>query len=124
MTATFTLNSVLSYYHSVPWSLSFPGLISFGTFDEVFINIVDWLAALPRLRPCSQYHIRLSVQDSALSYNGVEIPFFLIMGCVGGLLGALFNYINYKLSIARIRLVAPILVGSCLISALCFLPNL
>ena len=35
MTSTFTLNVVLSYYHGEPWKLSYPGLISFGAFDDV-----------------------------------------------------------------------------------------
>jgi len=34
------------------------------------------------------------------------------MGCFGGLAGALFNYINYKLSIIRIRLVAYLALNS------------
>ncbi|XP_067934452.1 H(+)/Cl(-) exchange transporter 7-like isoform X2 [Watersipora subatra] len=75
MTATFTLNLILSAFHGVPWSLSYPGLISFGAFD----------------------------QDHSLNYNGLEIPIFLLMGCFGGLTGGLFNHINYKLSIHRIR---------------------
>ena len=35
------------------------------------------------------------------NYSGIEIPIFLLMGIVGGLLGALFNHINYKLTIFR-----------------------
>ncbi|KAF6041128.1 hypothetical protein EB796_000564 [Bugula neritina] len=57
MTATFTLNVMLSWYH----------------------------------------------KDNYLQYNGVELLFFVVMGCIGGLLGGLFNYINYKLSVLRIR---------------------
>ena len=38
-----------------------------------------------------------------IKYSGAEIPIFIAMGAVGGLLGALFNHINYKLSIFRKR---------------------
>ncbi|KAL4241084.1 H(+)/Cl(-) exchange transporter 7 [Mactra antiquata] len=37
------------------------------------------------------------------SYNSVEILLFITMGVIGGLLGALFNHINYKLTIFRNR---------------------
>uniref|UniRef100_A0A672S4U6 Chloride channel protein n=1 Tax=Sinocyclocheilus grahami TaxID=75366 RepID=A0A672S4U6_SINGR len=36
-------------------------------------------------------------------YNLYEIPLFIIMGALGGVLGALFNVINYWLTIFRIR---------------------
>ncbi|XP_064629427.1 H(+)/Cl(-) exchange transporter 7-like isoform X2 [Lineus longissimus] len=75
MISTFTLNVVLSYYHGHPWDLSYPGLINFGKFGE------------------------------SLGYNGEEIPIFIVMGVIGGLLGALFNFVNYKLSVFRIKCV-------------------
>jgi len=37
------------------------------------------------------------------NYDFVELPVFLAMGAVGGLLGALFNYLNYKLTVFRLR---------------------
>jgi len=37
------------------------------------------------------------------SYDFIEIPVFMIMGCLGGLLGALFNHLNFKLTVFRIR---------------------
>nr|CAD7202502.1 unnamed protein product [Timema douglasi] len=32
-----------------------------------------------------------------------ELPIFLVMGCIGGLMGSLFNHINYKLTVFRMR---------------------
>ncbi|XP_051569810.1 H(+)/Cl(-) exchange transporter 7-like [Myxocyprinus asiaticus] len=74
MISTFTLNFFLSIYHEKPGDLSNPGLINFGRFDS-----------------------------DCVEYNLYEIPLFIIMGALGGLLGALFNLLNYWLTIFRIR---------------------
>uniref|UniRef100_A0A671RRV3 Chloride channel protein n=1 Tax=Sinocyclocheilus anshuiensis TaxID=1608454 RepID=A0A671RRV3_9TELE len=74
MVSTFTLNFFLSIYHGKPGELSSPGLINFGRFDSDIVQ-----------------------------YNLYEIPLFIIMGALGGVLGALFNIINYWLTIFRIR---------------------
>lgn len=71
MVSTFTLNVVQSYVHHVPWNLSYAGLINFGTFEQ------------------------------ELGYRGPELIIYMGMGIIGGLLGALFNHINYKLSLFR-----------------------
>ncbi|XP_034056519.1 H(+)/Cl(-) exchange transporter 7 isoform X2 [Gymnodraco acuticeps] len=76
MISTFTLNFFLSFYHNKPGDLSNPGLINFGRFES----------------------------DSG-AYNLYEIPLFIAMGAFGGLLGALFNKLNYWLTIFRIRYV-------------------
>ncbi|KAG7504981.1 H(+)/Cl(-) exchange transporter 7 isoform X1 [Solea senegalensis] len=76
MISTFTLNIFLSVYNKNPGDLSNPGLINFGRFP------VDGVA-----------------------YNFYEIPLFIAMGAIGGLLGALFNILNYWLTIFRIRYV-------------------
>ncbi|KAK3600873.1 hypothetical protein CHS0354_019220 [Potamilus streckersoni] len=39
------------------------------------------------------------------SYSGIEIPVFILMGLIGGLLGALFNQANYHLTMFRQRYV-------------------
>uniref|UniRef100_A0A803YA01 Chloride channel protein n=1 Tax=Meleagris gallopavo TaxID=9103 RepID=A0A803YA01_MELGA len=74
MISTFTLNSVLSVYHGNAWDLSSPGLINFGRFDS-----------------------------EKMGYTIQEIPIFIFMGVVGGILGALFNALNYWLTMFRIR---------------------
>ncbi|XP_077172978.1 H(+)/Cl(-) exchange transporter 7 isoform X2 [Paroedura picta] len=74
MISTFTLNSILSIYHGNPWDLSSPGLINFGRFDT-----------------------------EKVGYTIQEIPIFIFMGVVGGILGATFNALNYWLTMFRIR---------------------
>ncbi|KAL1498027.1 hypothetical protein ABEB36_008889 [Hypothenemus hampei] len=37
------------------------------------------------------------------TYRLYEIPIFIIMGAVGGLLGALWNHVNYKITVFRMR---------------------
>ncbi|KAJ3601567.1 hypothetical protein NHX12_032535 [Muraenolepis orangiensis] len=74
MISTFTLNFFLSVYHDNPGDLSNPGLINFGRFES-----------------------------NSLEYCLYEIPLFIAMGAIGGLLGALFNVLNYWLTIFRIR---------------------
>ncbi|CAL8271946.1 unnamed protein product [Lota lota] len=74
MISTFTLNLFLSVYHNNPGEMSNPGLINFGSFDS-----------------------------KSLEYKLYEIPLFIGMGAIGGLLGALFNTLNYWLTIFRIR---------------------
>ncbi|KAM4717577.1 H(+)/Cl(-) exchange transporter 7 isoform 1-T1 [Anableps anableps] len=76
MISTFTLNFFLSIYHNKPGDLSNPGLINFGRFE-----------------------------NEAMEYNLYEIPLFIAMGAIGGILGALFNFLNYWLTIFRIRYV-------------------
>ncbi|KAK5856561.1 hypothetical protein PBY51_008147 [Eleginops maclovinus] len=76
MISTFTLNFFLSIYNNNPGDLSNPGLINFGRFES-----------------------------GSVEYNLYEIPLFILMGAVGGLLGALFNKLNYWLTIFRIRYV-------------------
>lgn len=36
-----------------------------------------------------------------LEYQIYEIPLFMLIGCIGGLLGALWNYLNYKITVFR-----------------------
>ncbi|XP_069762779.1 H(+)/Cl(-) exchange transporter 7 [Narcine bancroftii] len=74
MISTFTLNFVLSIYHGNPGDLSSPGLINFGQF-----------------------------QSEAVQYNWYEIPVFMCVGAIGGILGAVFNRLNYCLTMFRIR---------------------
>lgn len=72
--STFTLNIVLSAYHGVPGDLSYPGLLNLGRLDG----------------------------DTA-RYSIYELPLFVTMGVIGGLLGAIWNHLNYKLSVFRLK---------------------
>ncbi|XP_058012852.1 H(+)/Cl(-) exchange transporter 7 [Ahaetulla prasina] len=74
MISTFTLNSILSVYKGNPLDLSSPGLINFGKFDS-----------------------------EKMGYTFQEIPIFIFIGVLGGILGAMFNALNYWLTMFRIR---------------------
>ncbi|XP_053987126.1 H(+)/Cl(-) exchange transporter 7 [Hylaeus anthracinus] len=41
----------------------------------------------------------------AISYQIYEIPLFMLMGVIGGVLGACWNYVNYKISCFRLRFI-------------------
>ncbi|RWS02939.1 H(+)/Cl(-) exchange transporter 7-like protein [Dinothrombium tinctorium] len=74
MICTFTLNLVMSAYHDHPGELSYSGLVNFGKFDFYMTE-----------------------------YSTFELPLYIIMSVIGGLLGALFNHINHKLTVFRLR---------------------
>ncbi|CAL1536656.1 unnamed protein product [Lymnaea stagnalis] len=75
MISTMTLNIVQSYIKGHPWELSYAGLINFGTFDNVSYS------------------------------HSFELFIVVCMGAIGGLLGALFNQLNLKLTMFRMRFV-------------------
>ncbi|CAG0900265.1 unnamed protein product [Cyprideis torosa] len=85
------------------WNQSLTWRIFFGSMISVFtLNIV-----------LSAYHgTPGQLTDSGLlnfgkfddlSYDWLELPLFMVMGIIGGLLGALFNYMNYRLTVFRMR---------------------
>eukprot|EP01028_Stygiella_incarcerata_P011206 TRINITY_DN622_c2_g1_i1.p1 TRINITY_DN622_c2_g1~~TRINITY_DN622_c2_g1_i1.p1 ORF type:complete len:798 (-),score=167.80 TRINITY_DN622_c2_g1_i1:291-2684(-) len=75
MICTFSLNVVLSGTIGTGWGqLSEPGLITFGSFKG----------------------------EQAL-YKVWELPLFLLLGTFGGLTGAIFNAVNKKISIWRLK---------------------
>ncbi|KAL0110500.1 hypothetical protein PUN28_013839 [Cardiocondyla obscurior] len=41
----------------------------------------------------------------SIPYKVYEIPLFMLMGTIGGILGALWNYVNYKITCFRLRFV-------------------
>uniref|UniRef100_A0AAY5KF55 Chloride channel protein n=1 Tax=Esox lucius TaxID=8010 RepID=A0AAY5KF55_ESOLU len=84
MSATFTLNFFRSGIHYNKWgSFQLPGLLNFGEFK-----------CLDGDKKCHLWTV-------------VDLAFFVLMGVVGGLLGALFNFINKKLAKYRMRHVHP-----------------
>ena len=74
MVSTFALNLILSTYNQHPGLLNYSGLLNFGKF-----------------------------KDDEFQYNFVELPLYILMGAFGGIMGALFNHLNYKLTVFRIR---------------------
>uniref|UniRef100_A0A3Q1GHB2 Chloride channel protein n=1 Tax=Acanthochromis polyacanthus TaxID=80966 RepID=A0A3Q1GHB2_9TELE len=84
MSATFTLNFFRSGINFNKWgSFQLPGLLNFGEFK------------------CS------NGDKNCHLWTAVDLAFFVLMGVVGGVLGALFNCINRSLAKYRIRHIHP-----------------
>uniref|UniRef100_A0A3Q3FIJ0 Chloride channel protein n=1 Tax=Labrus bergylta TaxID=56723 RepID=A0A3Q3FIJ0_9LABR len=84
MSATFTLNFFRSGINFNKWgSFQLPGLLNFGEFK------------------CSDG------DKNCHLWTVVDLAFFVLMGVVGGLLGALFNCLNKSLSKYRIKHIHP-----------------
>uniref|UniRef100_A0A8B9K5K8 Chloride channel protein n=1 Tax=Astyanax mexicanus TaxID=7994 RepID=A0A8B9K5K8_ASTMX len=84
MSATFTLNFFRSGINYNKWgSFQLPGLLNFGEFKC----------------PDGDKNCHL--------WTAVDLAFFVLMGVVGGLLGAMFNCINKRLAKYRMRNVHP-----------------
>jgi len=76
MFCSFVLNVLVSGFILGQWgNLSQPGLATFGSFT----------------------------QQGNPGYTLLQIPFFLVIGVLGGLCGALFNYVNIKLMKKRVK---------------------
>ncbi|XP_071109076.1 H(+)/Cl(-) exchange transporter 6-like [Haliotis cracherodii] len=81
MAATFSLNFFLSGLDSRDWGYFYlPGLINFGEFK------------------CQSEE-----SGGCHLWNAVDLLIFIVMGFVGGLLGALFNVFNKALTVHRIK---------------------
>lgn len=95
MISTFTLNSVLSAYHGHPgeikWKIKLKNTLSF-LFNYYLGELTYW--GLLNFGKFSNF---------ALSFQMIELPIFFVMGIIGGLLGALFCHLNYKLTVFRMR---------------------
>uniref|UniRef100_A0A8C5QHZ0 Chloride channel protein n=1 Tax=Leptobrachium leishanense TaxID=445787 RepID=A0A8C5QHZ0_9ANUR len=84
MSATFTLNFFRSGIQFSSWgSFQVPGLLNFGEFK-----------CLDSDKKCHLWTV-------------VDLAFFILMGVVGGLLGATFNCLNKRLAKYRMRNVHP-----------------
>jgi hypothetical protein len=111
--ATFSLNFFMSVSQGNRIGhiqLGSPGLVNFGTFGTV-----SWLSSLAThnniIILCYAmwvYHgmcvcIAIAcLQEEGTLWNAYHLFIFLLMGAVGGLLGALFNSLN--ITLARYRL--------------------
>lgn len=83
MSATFTLNFFLSGLDYSAWgSFYSPGLINFGVFK------------------CAEEE---KTNGTCRLWTAIDLFIFILMGIIGGLLGALFNYLNKCLTIYRMR---------------------
>ncbi|XP_064608888.1 H(+)/Cl(-) exchange transporter 7-like [Liolophura sinensis] len=92
----FSLEEGASFWNqALVWRIFFASMIS--TFT---LNVVQSYVKSHPMELSSPGLINFG-KFEATTYSGFEIPIFLGMGIIGGLLGALFNHINYKLSIYR-----------------------
>ena len=94
--------------------LSNPGLINFGKFNVIFALLFKSLTMLASFEGKNSdifvltgFFLKTSFKDYSslfkknITYKWYEIPIFILMGLVGGLFGAFFNYTNIKLTIFR-----------------------
>ncbi|XP_013381142.1 H(+)/Cl(-) exchange transporter 7 [Lingula anatina] len=94
----FSLEEGASYWNqSLTWRIFFASFISTFTLNVVlsYVKGHPWDLSNPGLINFGEFN--------SVTYNGVEIPIFLMIGAIGGLFGALFNMINHKLSVFRMR---------------------
>ncbi|XP_046406212.1 H(+)/Cl(-) exchange transporter 7 [Ischnura elegans] len=96
----FSLEEGASFWNqSLTWRIFFASMIS--TFT---LNVV--LSAYHNHPGQFSFSGLLNFgQFDSINYEFFEFPIFLLMGAIGGLLGALFNHINYKLTVFRMRYV-------------------
>ncbi|RZC41881.1 H(+)/Cl(-) exchange transporter 7 [Asbolus verrucosus] len=94
----FSLEEGTSFWNqSLTWRTFFASVISTFTLNVVLSTYhgVPGDLSYPGLLNLGRFE--------NFSYQIYELPIFLIMGALGGLLGAMWNHINYKLSVFRMR---------------------
>ncbi|XP_063981533.1 H(+)/Cl(-) exchange transporter 7 [Diachasmimorpha longicaudata] len=94
----FSIEEGASFFNqSLTWRTLFASMISTFTLNVV---LSAWHGRLGDL----SYPGLLNLgQFETLPYQIYEIPLFMMVGAVGGLLGALWNHLNYKLYCIRLR---------------------
>ncbi|XP_074647081.1 H(+)/Cl(-) exchange transporter 7-like [Tubulanus polymorphus] len=94
----FSLEEGASFWNqALTWRNFFASMISTFTLNVLlsYYHGHPWELSYPGLINFGKFE--------SLNYSGVEIPIFILMGVIGGLLGALFNHINHKLTVFRIK---------------------
>ncbi|KAJ3645556.1 hypothetical protein Zmor_023201 [Zophobas morio] len=94
----FSLEEGTSFWNqSLTWRTFFASVISTFTLNVVLsaYHGVPGDLSYPGLLNLGKFE--------NFSYQVYELPIFLLMGAFGGLLGALWNHINYRLSVFRMR---------------------
>ncbi|KAK3090640.1 hypothetical protein FSP39_013333 [Pinctada imbricata] len=89
----FSLEEGASFWNQgLTWRIFFASMISTFTLNIVSSYMRDhpWDLSYPGLFNFGSF--------DTTTYSGIEIPIFIVMGIIGGLLGALFNHINIKLT--------------------------
>ena len=112
----FALEEGASFWNqSLTWRIFFGSMTSFFTLNmvlSVYRGIPGQLS--------NGGLLNFGNFDDA-TYAVWELPMFLLMGVLGGVLGALFNHINYKLTVFRMRYITarPLKMLECAIVAAC-----
>ncbi|KAI4456765.1 chloride channel protein clc family member [Holotrichia oblita] len=93
----FSLEEGSSFWNqSLTWRTFFASVVSTFTLNTV-------LSAYHGVPGDLSYPGLLNLGKlESISYQIYELPLFMLIGCIGGLLGALWNHVNYKLSVFRI----------------------
>ncbi|KAF5288307.1 hypothetical protein FQR65_LT12040 [Abscondita terminalis] len=112
----FSLEEGTSFWNqSLTWRTFFASVISTFTLNVILSTYhgVPGNLNYPGLLNLGQFE--------HFSYQIYELPIFILMGSIGGLLGALWNFLNYKLSVWRIKYIRNKwlkVAEACLIAAL------
>ncbi|XP_011346366.1 H(+)/Cl(-) exchange transporter 7 [Ooceraea biroi] len=96
----FSIEEGTSFFNqSLTWRTFFASMITTFTLNVVLSAYHGHLGDLsyPGLLNLGKFE--------SIPYQIYEIPLFMIMGTFGGLLGALWNHVNYKITCFRLRLV-------------------
>lgn len=111
----FSLEEGTSFWNqSLTWKTFFASIVSTFTLNVVLsaYHGVPGNLSYPGLFNLGEFE--------SFTYRIFEIPFFIVMGCIGGLLGALWNHINYKITVFRKRYVRPKwlkVIEACIVAA-------
>ncbi|XP_058795019.1 H(+)/Cl(-) exchange transporter 7 [Phymastichus coffea] len=94
----FSIEEGASFFNqNLTWRTFFASMISTFTLNVVLSAYHGHLGDLsyPGLLNLGKFE--------TIFYKVYEIPLFIVMGALGGLFGSLYNYMNYKITIFRIK---------------------
>ncbi|XP_076626273.1 chloride channel protein 7 isoform X1 [Colletes latitarsis] len=96
----FTIEEGNSFFNqSLTWRICFASMITTFTLNIVLSTYYGRVGDLsyPGLLNLGKF--------GSMSYQIYEIPLFMLMGVIGGVLGACWNYINYKITCFRLKFI-------------------
>ena len=96
----FSLEEGASFWNqALTWRIFFGSMTSYFTLNMVISIYRGYAGQL------SNGGLLNFGQFENARYEVWELPIFLLMGVIGGLLGALFNHMNYRITVFRMRLI-------------------